>query len=226
MRAMITVHHLNNSRSQRVLWLLEELGLPYEIKHYQRDPKTMLAPPELRAVHPLGKSPVITDGGNTLAESGAILEYLVDRYGQGRLKPAAGSPEQLRYTYWLHFAEGSGMPPLLLKLVFNRIETAPMPFFVKPIARAIAGKAKSGFIDPNIRAQLDYMESELGRSPWFAGADFTAADIQMSFPVEAAAARGGLNNSRPKLMAYLERIHARPAYRRALERGGPYDLLS
>ena len=226
MLPMITLHHLNNSRSQRVLWLLEELGLPYEIQRYQRDPKTMLAPASLRAVHPLGKSPVITEDGQTLAESGAIVEYLVQRHGNGRLAPAPGTPEQLRYTYWLHFAEGSAMPPLLLKLVFNRIETAPMPFFVKPIARGIADKVKSTFIEPQIKAHLDFMESELQRTTWFAGEDFTAADIQMSFPVEAAAARGGLDSKYPRLMAYLQRIHARPAYQRALERGGPYDLLS
>ena len=132
---MIVVHHLNNSRSQRVLWLLEELGLDYEVKRYQRDPKTMLAPASLQAVHPLGKSPVITDGANTIAESGAIIDYLVERYGNGRLIPAAGTPDKLRWTYWLHFAEGSAMPPLLLKLVFDKVESSPMPFFVKPIAR-------------------------------------------------------------------------------------------
>jgi len=223
---LITVHHLNNSRSQRVLWLLEELQLPYDIVHYQRDPKTMLAPPALRAVHPLGKSPVVTVDGLTLAESGAILETLTERYGNGRLAPAAGTPEQLRYRYWLHYAEGSAMPPLLFKLVFDKIETSKMPFFAKPIARAIAGKAKSSFVTPNIESHLDFMEGELGKSEWFAGNDFSAADIQMSFPVEAARARGGLSASRPKLMAYLERIHARPAYQRALERGGPYTLLS
>lgn len=222
---MIVVHHLNNSRSQRVLWLLEELGLEYEIKRYQRDPKTMLAPPELRAVHPLGKSPVITDGGVTLAESGAIIEYLIERYGNGRLIPAAGTPERLRWTYWLHFAEGSAMPPLLMKLVFDRIENGPMPFFVKPIARAIARKVKSGFITPNLLAQRDYMESELAKSTWFAGAEFSAADVQMSFPLEAAGARGGLDQRHPHLMAYLQRIHARPAYQRALETGGKYELL-
>jgi hypothetical protein len=135
---MIVVHHLNNSRSQRILWLLEELGLEYEIKKYQRDPKTMLAPPELRAVHPLGKSPVITDGDAVVAESGAIIEYLVGKYGDGRLAPPAGTPERLHYTYFLHYAEGSAMPPLLLKLVFDRVESGPAPFFVKPIARAIA----------------------------------------------------------------------------------------
>jgi glutathione S-transferase len=222
---MIVVHHLNNSRSQRVLWLLEELGVDYEVKRYERNAETMLAPPELKKVHPLGKSPVVTDGGATIAESGAIVEYLVDRYGDGRLAPAPGSPDRVRYTYWLHYAEGSAMPPLLLKLVFGRVETAPMPFFVKPIARAIAGRARSSFIEPQIKLHLDYMEGELGKSPWFAGNDFTAADIQMSFPLEAAASRGGLDASRPKLVAFLDRIHVRPAYKRALERGGAYELL-
>ena len=224
---MLTVHHLNNSRSQRVLWLLEELGLPYEVVRYQRDPKTMLAPPELRRVHPLGKSPVVTTGdGLVLAESGAIVETLIERHGQGRFAPTAGSADALRYRYWLHYAEGSAMPPLLLKLIFDKIESAKMPFFIKPIARGIAGKAKAGFVTPNIRAHLDFMEGELGKSDWFAGPEFTGADIQMSFPVEAARARGGLDESRPRLMAWLARIHARPAYQRALERGGPYGLLS
>jgi glutathione S-transferase len=224
---MIVVHHLNNSRSQRVLWLLEELGVPYEIKKYQRNPKTMLAPPELLQVHPLGKSPVISDDGTTVAESGAIIEYLLSRFSpgtQGRLAPAAGTPEALRFTYWLHFAEGSAMPPLLLKLIFDRIPRSPMPFFVKPIAKGISAKVLSLMVEPNLKRQLDFMEAELGRSEWFAGAEFTAADIQMSFPVEASAQRAGLDASRPKLMAWLKRIHARPAYRRALERGGPYDF--
>ena len=222
---MIVVHHLNNSRSQRILWLLEELGLDYDIKRYQRDPKTMLAPPELRRIHPLGKSPVITDGDLTLAESGAIVEYLVGRYGNGRLVPAADTPEKLRYTYWLHYAEGSMMPPLLMKLIFDRLERAPMPFFAKPIARAIARKTKASFIEPNINRHLDYMEAELGKAAWFAGETFTAADIQMSFPLEAATVRGGLNLSRPKLMTFLDRIHSRPAYKKAIERGGEYQLL-
>jgi glutathione S-transferase len=223
---MIVVHHLNNSRSQRVLWLLEELGVEYEIKRYERNPKTMLAPASLREVHPLGKSPVITDGALTVAESGAIIEYLVDHYGGGRLVPPPGTPERLRYTYWLHYAEGSAMAPLLLKLVFDRIAKGPMPFFARPVARAIARRAKSAFIEPQIAQHLDYLEAELGKSTWFAGNEFTAADIQMSFPLEAAAARAGLDKSRPKLMGFFERIHARPAYRRALERGGAYKLLS
>jgi glutathione S-transferase len=222
---MITVHHLNNSRSQRILWLLEELGLEYDVRRYQRDPKTMLAPPELRQVHPLGKSPVITDGDFTLAESGAIIEYLVGRYGNGRLVPAADTPARLRYTYWLHYAEGSMMPPLLMKLIFDRIERTPMPFFARPIAKAIARKTKGSFIEPNINRHLDYMETELGKTAWFAGPEFTAADIQMGFPLEAAVARGGLDTKRPNLIAFLERIHARPAYKKAIERGGKYELL-
>ena len=222
---MIVVHHLNNSRSQRVLWLLEELGLDYEIVRYQRDPKTMLAPPELRAVHPLGKSPVITDNGVVVAESGAIVEYLVETYGNGRLVPPAGTAERRRWTYFLHFAEGSAMAPLLMKLVFDRVESSPAPFFVKPIARGIAQKVKGSYILPQIEAQLTYLENELATSPWFAGAEFSAADIQMSFPLEAAAARGGLDASRPQLTDFLKRIHARPAFQRAIERGGPYELL-
>ena len=222
---MITVHHLNNSRSQRILWLLEELGAEYEIKRYQRDAATMLAPPSLRAVHPLGKSPVVTDGTETLAESGAILEFLIARYGNGRFIPPAGTPERLRYTYWLHYAEGSAMPPLLLKLIFDRVETGQMPFFVRPIAKGISKKVKSAFITPQITTHLDFMESELGKSEWFAGNDLTGADIQLSFPLEAAASRGGLDARRPKLWSFLERIHARPAYQRALVRGGPYELL-
>ncbi len=222
---MITVHHLNNSRSQRVLWLLEELGVPYEIKRYQRDAQTMLAPAALRAVHPLGKSPVITDGGETIAESGAIVEYLVERYGAGRFVPPAGTPERLRYTYWLHYAEGSAMPPLLMKLLFTRVKSGKMPFFIRPVARGIADRVLQGFIEPQLKLHLDYLEAELGKSAWFAGPELTAADIQMSFPLEAAASRGGLDEKRRRLMDFLKRIHARPAYQRALERGGTYELL-
>jgi glutathione S-transferase len=222
---MIVVHHLNNSRSQRVLWLLEELGLDYEVRRYQRNAKTMLAPPELRAVHPLGKSPVIEDAGQVLAESGAIVEYLAERYGEGRLVPPAGTPERLRYRYWLHFAEGTAQPPLLLKLLFDRLDKGPMPFFVRPVARAIAQRAKDTFIQPNIDRNFDYMERELEKSEWFAGAGFSAADVQMSFPLEAAVVRGGLDAKRPHLMGFLERIHARPAYRRAIDKGGEYALL-
>jgi glutathione S-transferase len=222
---MIVVHHLNNSRSQRVLWLLEELGAPYEIRRYERDPVTMLAPPALREVHPLGKSPVITDGALTLAESGAILEYLVDRHGPGRLAPAPGTPERVQYTYWMHYAEGSMMSPLLMKLVFDQIEKAKMPFVAKPFAKAISHKVKGSFVMPTIKRHLDYLEDELQKRDWFVGRDFSAADIQMSFPLEAAQARGGLNASRPRLMDFLARIRARPAYQRAVEAGGPFSIV-
>ncbi len=221
---MITVHHLNNSRSQRVLWLLEELGLEYEIKFYQRDPKTMLAPPALREVHPLGKSPVITDGAATIAESGAIIEYLVETYGNGQFIPAVGTPERLRYRYWLHYAEGSAMPLLLLQLIFGRLPKA-VPALIRPVAKLIAGGFKQKFIGPQLTRHLAYLEAELTKNTWFAGDSFTAADIQMSFPIEGLRSRGGLDGHYPNLLKYLEAIHARPAYLRALERGGPYELL-
>jgi glutathione S-transferase len=221
---MITLHHLENSRSQRVLWLLEELQLPYEIRRYKRDAKTMLAPPELAKVHALGKSPVITDGDITVAESGAIIEYLLDAHGNGRLRPPEGTPERRQFTYWLHFSEGSAMPPLLMKLVFDKVRAAPVPFFIKPIVKGIADKVTTSFIAPNIKSQLDFMEGEISKRPWFAGSAFSAADIQMSFPLEAASARAGLGASRPRLTDWLQRIHARAAYRRALEVGGHYTL--
>ena len=222
---MIIVHHLNNSRSQRILWLLEELGLEYEIKKYQRDPKTMLAPPELRAIHPLGKSPVITDGDTMVAESGAIIEYLVEQYGGGKFIPPAGTPEKRQYTYFMHYAEGSAMTPLLMKLVFDKVATSPMPFFAKPIAKGIAQKVKSSYINPQIVQHLQFMEGELSRRSWFAGEQFTAADVQVSFVLEAASARGGLDEKYPKLAGFLKTIHARPAYQRGLERGGKYELI-
>lgn len=222
---MIVVHHLENSRSQRVLWLLEELGIPYEIKHYKRNPKTMRAPAELRAVHPLGKSPVVTDGDLTIAESGAIIEYLAETYGQGRLTPPAGTPDRMRYRYFMHYAEGSLMPPLLMKLVFSRLPGGS-PAFVRPVARMIADKAVSTFVQPQIDQHLAFLDGELAGRDYFAGPDFSAADIQMSFPLEAAAARGGLGGRHPRLAGFLERIHERPAYGRALQRGGPYALLT
>jgi len=203
--------------------LLEELGLPYEVKRYERDAKTMLAPPSLIAIHPLGKSPVIVDGDVTMAESGAIVEYLVDKYGGGRLIPPAGTAQRRRYTYWLHYAEGSAMSPLLLKLVFDRIAGSPAPWPVSAIARRIAARVTNTFIAPNLKRHLDYIEAELGSHPWFAGEQFTAADVQMSFPLEIAVSRAGLDAGRPKSMAFLDRIRARDAYKRALERGGKYD---
>lgn len=225
---MITVHHLDNSRSQRVLWLLEELGLPYEIRAYKRDAQTMLAPPELKAVHPLGKSPVVTldepQGRITLAESGAIIEYFVEREG-GKLRPAAGTPERLDYTYFLHYAEGSAMPLMVMKLIFSRIPKSPMPFFARPIARALSDKVQQTFLDPQIRTHLDFLEAHLGRHTWFAGSEFSAADIQMSFAVMAALVRGGSAGRHPRLQGFVQRIKDRAAYQRAIERGGPLQLL-
>ena len=221
---MIIVHHLEDSRSQRVLWLLEELGADYEIRRYERDPETMLGPESLKEVHPLGKSPVIEEDGRVVAESGAIIEYLIARHGGGRLIPPADSDERLRYTYWLHYAEGSAMPPLLLSLIFRKMPQQPMPFFVRPVVRGIAAKALSGFVRPQLELHLDFMEGELSKSEWFAGDAFTAADIQLSFPLEAAGAAGLLGETRPHLQAFLERVRERPAYQRALKKGGPYDL--
>ena len=216
---MIVVHHLENSRSHRIVWLLEEVGVPYEVRRYARDPATMLAPPALRAVHPLGKSPVIVDGEVTLAESGAIIEYLVERRAASAMAPARGTAEWVRYLYWLHFAEGTAMPPLLLKLVLHRIATAP-PWPIRPIVAAVVRRANAKVTTPRLAENLDLMEAELSRSTWFAGEAFSAADIQMSYPIEASARRAGLDQRRPKLMAYLDRIRARPAYQRAVERGG------
>jgi glutathione S-transferase len=219
---MLTVHHLNNSRSQRVLWLLEELAVPYEIKKYERDAKTSLAPPELQAIHPLGKSPVITDDGVTVAESAVILEYLVDKYGNGKLVPAKDSEDYRRYRYFMHYAEGSLMPYLLLKLITSKLRKAPL--LVRPIAKAIAGQLDSGFVLPNLQRHVTFLASELGKSAYLAGNELTAADIQMSFPMEAIAAR--VLDAPQVIRDYVVRIHDRPAYKRALERGGPYDVMS
>jgi glutathione S-transferase len=219
---MLTVHHLNNSRSQRVLWLLEELGLPYEIVRYQRG-ADMRAPKELRAIHPLGKSPVVTDDGKTIAESGAIVEYLTENYGNGGLIPRPNTPERLRYTYWLHYAEGSAMPPLLLKLLFTLMPKRA-PALLRPIVRKVSSQALTTLVNPQLKQHMAFWEEELAKTAWFAGNEFSAADIQMSFPLEAAAARGGLEQGHPKAMAFLDRIHARPAYKRALEKGGLYEV--
>ncbi len=224
---MITVHHLETSRSQRVLWLLEELGLPYEIKLYKRDPRTRLAPPELKAIHPLGKSPVITDGDLVVAESGAILEYLGERYaGQAsgdaaHLLTQVGTPEHLQLRYWMHYAEGSLMNWLVMKLVFMTIPTQPMPFFVRPIAKALCGQVQAKLIDPNVAAAAAFIEDHLSKHTWFAGERLTLADFQMSFAVSALLSRASVAQSCPHLAAYAKRMEARPAYQRALAKGGP-----
>jgi len=218
---MITVHHLNNSRSQRVLWLLEELEVPYEIRRYERDPATMLAPEALRAVHSLGKAPVITEGSLVVAETGAIVEYILERHGAGRLEPSRGGADWWAFRHWMHHAEGSAMPPLVMKLVLGRLpERVPLP--MRPLARMIVEGAQKGFVSPNLERLKSYWNEALAPTGWFAGPEMTAADIVMSFPLEAAASRSPFGEERPNPGAFLTRIHARPAYRRALERGGPY----
>ncbi|ORE97130.1 glutathione S-transferase [Aurantimonas sp. 22II-16-19i] len=217
---MLTVHHLNNSRSQRVLWLLEELGAPYEVKHYQRT-KDMQAPRELKQVHPLGKSPVITDEGRTIAETGAIVEYILARYGEGRLMPPEGSDDYWTVRHFLHYAEGSAMPPLFLMLVLQMIPDRA-PFFAKPILKASMEKVDELLVQPQMTLHINHWEQAIGRTGWFAGPEMTVADVMMSFPVEAAAKRFGYENH-PRLREFLQRIHERRAYRQALKRGGPYD---
>lgn len=218
---MLVVHHLNNSRSQRVLWMLEELGLDYEIKFYQRDPQTNLAPKTLKLIHPLGKAPIVTDDEITLAESGAIIEYLASTYGQ-QLIPAANTEAHRQYTYWLHFAEGSLMPPLVAKLVFDKVRAKAKPFFVKPVAKKIADKVMDSYYGPNIKANMEYVNAHLESNQWFAGDEISGADFQMSFPLEASVARG-VSSQYPAVEAYVARIHKRDAYKRALEKGGEYD---
>jgi glutathione S-transferase len=208
---MIVVHHLNDSRSQRVLWLLEELELPYEIKHYQRDAVTRLAPPELKAVHPLGKSPVLSDGARTLIESGAIIDYLIRHHGNGRLQPKAGGDDAESYQQWLHYAEGSAMLPLLLKLYVTRLGDAGAPLWPR--------------IESEIANHLGYVEQSLKGRQWLVGDQLTGADIQMSFVGEVSGARGNRENY-PNLDAWVKRFQARPAYKKALERGGPYSFAS
>ncbi len=221
---MLTVHHLNNSRSQRILWLLEELGVEYEIKFYERNTETQLAPDELKAVHPLGKSPVVTDGNQVLAESGAIIDYLGHKYGNSDWVPRRNSKKYAPYMYWLHYAEGSLMSPLLLKIVFDKVKSSKMPFFVKPIAHGIANKVMSSFVTPNIKNHFEYVENHLASNKYFAGKEITGADIQMSFPLEASVAKGAITAaSHPHIYKYVRAFQERPAYQLALEKGGEYD---
>lgn len=217
---MLIVHHLNHSRSQRILWLLEELNVAYEVKRYERDPKTMLAPESLKVIHPLGRAPVIDDNGLILAETGAIIEYLLEKYDNGSLMPKAGTPEFRQFKFWLHYAEGSAMPPLLLSLIFSMLPKKS-PLIVKPVVKMISESIKKVLINPDLKLHLDFMENEIAKTGWFAGREFSAADVQMSFPIEAAKARGHLAQ-RPHLQQFLKAIHARPAYQNALNTGGPY----
>ena len=229
---MITVHHLEMSRSQRILWLLEELGVPDDIRLYRRDPASRLAPVELKRIHPLGKSPVVTDGDTVVAESGAIIEYLAERFGAqapaelAHLEPARGTAEHRQCRFWMHYAEGSLMNWLVMKLVFTNIPRQPMPFFAKPIARALCAKVQQQLIDPNVDTALAFMEEHLGRHTWFAGEHLSMADFQMSFAVEAALSRSAKAEDCPHLQAYAARMRARPAYQRAVEKGGPVVMAA
>jgi len=222
-KKIIVVHHLNNSRSQRVLWALEELGVPYQVKRYERDLKTNLAPASLKKIHPLGKSPVITDGDITVAESGAIIEYLAQTYGQDNFIPEPKSEAYRQYLYWLHFSEGTLMPQLLLKIIFEKIVNSPMPFFVKPIAKAIVKKVMKGYVGPNLISNFEFIENHLKSNEWFAGDLISGADIQMSFPLEAWVSKNTDNQNYPEIAAYVKRFQARTAYQKALKLGGSYD---
>lgn len=218
----LIVHHLEYSRSHRVLWLLEELGLPYQVKRYPRN-EVWLAPKALREVHPLGKSPVLTMNGQALAESGAILETLIEEHPDSGLGIAPGEPGRSDYLYWLHYAEGSLMPLMVMTVVFRRIPQGKMPFFIRPIARLISQKTQRTFLQPQVETHLQTLNAWLEQGDWLAGGKLTAADIQMSFPLEAAASRYGLD-AYPALQRYLDRLRSRPAYQRALEKGGPVTL--
>jgi glutathione S-transferase len=220
----VVVHHLETSRSHRVLWLLEELGVEYEMKIHRRDPKTIRAPAALREIHPLGKAPVVVIDGDVYAESGAIIEQCVEMLGDGKLRPVAGTPAAWQYRYWMHYAEGSLMAPLLVRLIIDKVRTAPLPFFIKPIARGVAAKVDATFTNPELALHMKFLEGHLGEHEYFAGDEFSGADVQMSYPVEAALARGRVDFETPHLDAWLKRVRERPAYQRALERGGPVML--
>ena len=221
---MTTVHHLQNSRSMRVIWLMEELGVDYELKVYERAPQTSLAPADYRALHPLGKAPIVTDGDTVLAETGAIVEYFLEKYPDAGLQPPPGTPERVKYQYWMHTAEGSLMPLLMMQLFFNRMENEP-PFPIKQMVRMVTGKVRGFYLTPSLTNLLTYINDELGKSTYFAGETLTGADIMMSFPLEAATARGGMNDSIPHVLSWLERIHAHPAYKRAEEKGGKTEII-
>lgn len=216
---MLSVHHLANSRSQRVVWLLEELGLEYDIVEHRREPGSRVAPGSLRKIHPLGKAPVLCDGDVTIAETGAIFEYVLERHGNGRLEPARGTPERIQYIYWQHFAEASLMPYLAMKLLFAGIENA-VPFFVRPAIRLLTRAVNAGYMDRNLVAEIDFIEQHLATHEWFAGGGFTAADVLIGFMLEAVSGRFAPVAAYPNIASFVNRIRARPAYRRAMQRGG------
>lgn len=220
----IVVHHLEHSRSQRILWLLEELGLPYRIEIHKRDPKTMRATDTLRAVHPLGRAPVITVDGRTFAESGAIIETLIERFGEGRLRPVSDE-ERWEYRYWLHYAEGSLMGPLLVTLIVDQIKNAPVPFFIKPITKAIAGKVTANYAGPEVQNHVSFINGYLDGKTWLVGEALSGADIQMSYPLEALVGRAGGGLAKfPNIAAYVARVQAQPGYLRARDKVGSFGV--
>ncbi|GAO47993.1 hypothetical protein G7K_2183-t1 [Saitoella complicata NRRL Y-17804] len=223
----IILHHLNNSRSQRVLWLLEELDVPYTIQKYERDPKTVLAPPSLKQIHPLGKSPIITDGSTVIAESGAIITYLLETYAPHLIPSPSTQEEQYRrYVYYMHYAEGTLMLYLVIALVMDKIASAPMPFFARPIASKIVASVRDAYLSPNLEQNFQFLEKELEGREWFAGGEtFSGADFMMLFPMEAAVKRGGAGKGFENIKNWVEKVHERPAYKRALEKGGEYSYF-
>ena len=225
--ADVVLHHLEKSRSHRILWLFEELGLDYEIVEYKRNPKTMRGDPKLRELHPLGKAPIVEVEGQKLAESGAIIETLLDLRGEGRLRPEASTPEFQQFRYWLHYAEGSLMSPLLVALILGQLSGPKVPFFVRPIARALTGAANKAYTDPELERHFAFIEQHLGENAWFSGDDFTAADIQMSYPVAEGRGRAGVTAaSHPNTMAWLDKIRSREAWKRAIDKGGDPSFSS
>ncbi|WP_413616530.1 glutathione S-transferase [Halomonas cupida] len=224
---MIRLHHLENSRSQRIVWLLEELEVDYDIEFHRRDPRTMLAPDTLKRLHPLGKSPLIVDedaGGRVVAESGAIIEYLLERHdGDFRLSPDPGHEDRQDYLFWLHHAEASAMPPLVMSLVFSRLGKSPVPWWLRPLGRRFAAGVRQRYLGPEISRLRQFWEDSLADRQWFSGNAFSAADIQMSFPLMALASRAGLEGC-PRLEDFLQRVRDRDAYRRTLEKVGDLTL--
>lgn len=219
---MLVLHHLNNSRSQRILWLLEELQVDYTLKTYQRDAVTNLAPAQLKLVHPLGRAPVITDGDVTLAESGAIIKYIATQYGNGDVFSELSEAEKQQLSFWMHFAEGTFMPPLVTKMVLEKGKAKASPFFIKFIVEKFVDAVMNAYFGPNIKANIEYVERHLTSNTWFLGDKLSSADFQMSFPLEAIVARQG-KQVFPAITAFVERVHSRDAYKRALQKGGQYD---
>lgn len=221
---MLTLHHLENSQSIRILWLLEELGIPYEMKMYDRDKKSGLAPDDYKKVSPLGTAPVITDGDLVLAETNAIIDYILDTYGDGKLRPVVGTSEHVPYLFWYHASQGSFQPLLTTTFVLN-VMVSRAPFFVRPIIGGAVETLNKAFFQPRLTSLLGEIEKQLSKTTWFAGEELTAADIVMGYSMEVAALRAGMEKNYPNAKRFLDAMHARPAYKRAVEKDGKYNPL-